>query len=45
MEQPQNYHWGSVVAAPLFRDIVKELVIYLDIPPEDAQQNLVAKEG
>jgi len=45
LEKPQNSPWGSVVAAPLFSDIVKELVIYLDIPPEDAQQNLVAKEG
>jgi cell division protein FtsI/penicillin-binding protein 2 len=45
LEKPKKSPWGSVVAAPLFSDIVKELVVYLDIPPEDAQQNLVAKEG
>jgi cell division protein FtsI/penicillin-binding protein 2 len=45
LEKPEKSPWGSVVAAPLFSDIVKELVVYMDIPPEDAQQNLVAKEG
>lgn len=45
LEKPEKSPWGSVVAAPLFSDIVKELVVYLDIPPVDAQQNLVAKEG
>lgn len=45
LEKPEASPWGSVVAAPLFSDIVKELVVYLDIPPVDAQQSLVAKEG
>ena len=45
LEKPEKSPWGSVVAAPLFSDIVKDLVVYLDIPPEDVQLNLVAKEG
>lgn len=45
IEKPGISPWGSVVAAPLFSDIVKDLVVYLDIPPEDDQLNLVAKEG
>jgi cell division protein FtsI/penicillin-binding protein 2 len=45
LEKPEKSPWGSVVAAPLFSDITKELVIYLDIPPEDAQQDLLAEEG
>jgi cell division protein FtsI/penicillin-binding protein 2 len=45
LEKPEASPWGSVVAAPLFSDIAKELVVYLDLPPEDALQNLVAKEG
>ena len=45
LEKPQASPWGSVVAAPLFSDIAKELVVYLNIPPQDIQQSLVAKEG
>jgi len=45
LEKPEKSPWGSVVAAPLFRDIAKELVVYLDIPPEEAQDNKLAKEG
>jgi cell division protein FtsI/penicillin-binding protein 2 len=43
--KPEKSPWGSVVAAPLFSDIVKELVIYLDIPPEAEQPEYLAKEG
>lgn len=45
LEKPQTAPWGSVVAAPLFRDIVKELVVYLNIPPEDIQMELIAQDG
>jgi cell division protein FtsI/penicillin-binding protein 2 len=45
LEKPEKSPWGSVVASPLFSDIVKELVVYLDIPPEDTQTDLLAKEG
>jgi hypothetical protein len=34
-----------VVAAPLFRDIVTNLVVYLEIPPDDQSTELLAKEG
>ena len=45
IEKPEFSPWGSVVAAPLFSDITKELVVYLEIPPENDQSNLVAMEG
>ena len=45
LEKPEKSQWGSVVAAPLFSDIVKDLVVHLDIPPEDAQQNSLDVEG
>lgn len=45
IERPEKSPWGSVVAAPVFRDIVKELVVYLDIPVEGIQEDLLAKEG
>lgn len=43
--KPEKSPWGSVVAAPLFSDIVKELVIYLDIPPQAEQPETLAREG
>jgi len=45
LEKPKDSPWGSVVAAPLFSEIAKELVVYLNIPPDEVQQNLIAKEG
>jgi len=44
IERPKKSPWGSVVAAPVFRDIVQELVVYLEIPPEDAHESLLAKD-
>ncbi len=45
IEKPGISPWGSVVAAPLFSNIVKDLVVYLDIPPEEELLTLMAKEG
>jgi cell division protein FtsI/penicillin-binding protein 2 len=45
IERPKSSPWGSIVAAPLFRDIVQELVHYLNIPDETVQSQLMAKEG
>ena len=43
--RPEKSPWGSLIAAPLFSEITKELVVYLDIPPETTQDPLMAKEG
>jgi cell division protein FtsI/penicillin-binding protein 2 len=40
IDKPQNSPWGSVVAAPVFREVVERLVIQLGIPPEDLVQQL-----
>jgi cell division protein FtsI/penicillin-binding protein 2 len=37
LEKPRTSIWGSVVAAPVFRDVVKELVVLMDIPLENVQ--------
>ncbi len=34
IEKPTSSIWGSEVAAPVFRQIVERLVIYLNIPPD-----------
>jgi cell division protein FtsI/penicillin-binding protein 2 len=42
IDKPQNSPWGSVVAAPVFREVVERLVVQLGIPPEDFNQQVVA---
>ena len=34
LEKPQTSIWGSEVAAPVFRQVVENLVILLDLPPD-----------
>jgi cell division protein FtsI/penicillin-binding protein 2 len=40
LEKPQSSPWGSVVAAPVFRDMVERLVVLMDIPPDEVRQSL-----
>ena len=42
IEKPQSSPWGSVVAAPIFSSIVQELVVYLDLPPEQVVESQIA---
>jgi cell division protein FtsI/penicillin-binding protein 2 len=47
IEKPSSSIWGSVVAAPVFSDVVSRLVVLMDIPPDDIRQqieNKLAKE-
>jgi cell division protein FtsI/penicillin-binding protein 2 len=41
LEKPTTSPWGSVVAAPVFRDAVERLVMLLDIPPDSIRKNLL----
>lgn len=43
LEKPTTSKWGSVVASPIFRDVVKKLVVLMDIPPDDIRQQLAAQ--
>lgn len=40
LEKPSVSPWGSVVAAPVFRDAVQELVVLLNLPPDDVRRKL-----
>lgn len=42
LEKPTSSIWGSVVAAPVFSEIVKQLVVLMDIPPDALRQQLMA---
>ncbi len=47
IEKPTSSIWGSVVAAPVFHDVVSQLVVLMGIPPDDVRHQLnqkVAKE-
>ncbi|GAP07096.1 MAG TPA: penicillin-binding protein 2 [Anaerolinea thermolimosa] len=43
LEQPQTSPWGSVVAAPLFKEIVENLVILMDLPPDSVRQGMAGQ--
>ncbi len=40
VDEPQKIHYGSVVAAPAFKRIIKETLSYLNIAPVDGLQRL-----
>jgi cell division protein FtsI/penicillin-binding protein 2 len=43
LEKPSSSIWGSEVAAPVFADVVdvvEELVVLLNLPPDDVRQQL-----
>ena len=40
LEKPSSSPWGSVVAAPVFSEVVSKLVILLDLPPDEIRQQL-----
>jgi cell division protein FtsI/penicillin-binding protein 2 len=42
LEKPETSKWGSVVAAPVFSDVVKRLVVLMDIPPDDLRKQLAS---
>jgi cell division protein FtsI/penicillin-binding protein 2 len=43
IEKPTSSIWGSVVAAPIFHDVVSQLVVLMDIPPDNIRQQLNQK--
>jgi cell division protein FtsI/penicillin-binding protein 2 len=40
LEKPKTSIWGSVVAAPVFREAVQELVVLMNIPPDEIRLGL-----
>jgi cell division protein FtsI/penicillin-binding protein 2 len=43
LEKPRTSIWGSIVAAPVFRDAVQELVVLMGLPPDDIRLSLAEK--
>lgn len=44
LEKPQSSIWSSVVAAPVFREIVENLVILMDIPPDKIRMEMASSQ-
>jgi cell division protein FtsI/penicillin-binding protein 2 len=40
LEKPTASPWGSVVAAPVFREAVEQLVVLMNIPPDEVRHQL-----
>lgn len=40
IEKPTKDRWGSTIAAPIFRDVVRRLVVLMDIPPDTIRRKL-----
>ncbi len=40
LEKPSTSIWGSVVASPVFQEVVEKLVVLLDLPPDDIRHQL-----
>jgi cell division protein FtsI/penicillin-binding protein 2 len=41
LQKPTSSPWGSVVAAPIFREVVTRLVVLMDVPPDGIRQAMV----
>jgi cell division protein FtsI/penicillin-binding protein 2 len=42
LEKPTTSPWGSVVAAPLFKQAVEKLVILMNLPPDNIRKKLAS---
>jgi cell division protein FtsI/penicillin-binding protein 2 len=43
LEKPTTSPWGSVVAAPVFSEVVQRLVVLMNIPPDDVRHQLLGQ--
>jgi cell division protein FtsI/penicillin-binding protein 2 len=44
LEKPVTSPWGSVVAAPVFREVVERLVVLLNLPPDDIRKRFLESQ-
>jgi cell division protein FtsI/penicillin-binding protein 2 len=43
LEKPTSSPWGSIVASPIFRDVVQRLVVLMQIPPDEVRKKLYSQ--
>ena len=44
LEKPETSIWGSVVASPVFKEVVENLTILMNIPPDDVRQAIASSK-
>ena len=44
LEKPKSSIWGSIVASPVFANVVQKLTVLMDIPTDDQRQQLISKK-
>jgi cell division protein FtsI/penicillin-binding protein 2 len=42
LDKPESSPWGSVVAAPVFQEVVERLVVLMEIPPDGMREGYAA---
>ncbi|HEY3265449.1 MAG TPA: penicillin-binding protein 2 [Armatimonadota bacterium] len=35
VDEPKGTHWGATAAAPVFREVARQTMWYMDVPPDD----------
>jgi cell division protein FtsI (penicillin-binding protein 3) len=40
LEKPTSERWASIVAAPVFRQVAEQVVVLMDIPPDDVRLSM-----
>lgn len=45
LEKPTSSPWGSIVAAPIFSEVVSNLVVLMNIPPDAIRQQIFQQQG
>jgi len=43
LERPEQAEWASIVASPIFHNVVEKLVVLLNIPPDEKRQQLAGQ--
>ena len=45
IDEPQDQHYGSIVAAPVFKKIAQKILSYMNIPPKSKTNRLIVSLG
>ena len=40
LEKPTSERWASIVAAPIFRQVAEQVIVLMDIPPDDVRLSM-----
>ena len=44
LDKPESPPWGSVVAAPVFQEVVERLVVLMEIPPDGMREGYASSQ-